>query len=106
MSSSSGSGSIISGKRILTNAHVVANQTFLEVKKYGDTKRYQAKVLQVSHEADLALLDVYDKSFFDNTTALEFGELPKMQDKVTVYGYPIGGNTISVSTGIVSRIEQ
>jgi len=103
---SSGSGSIISGNRILTNAHVVANETFLEVKKYGDTKRYQAKVLEVSHDVDLALLEVEDKDFFKDTVPLTFGKLPKMQDKVTVYGYPMGGNTISVSTGIVSRIEH
>ena len=103
---SSGSGSIISGNRILTNAHVVANETFLEVKKYGDTKRYQAKVLEVSHDVDLALLEVEDKEFFKDTVPLTFGKLPKMQDKVTVYGYPMGGNTISVSTGIVSRIEH
>ena len=103
---SSGSGSIISGNRILTNAHVVANETFIEVKKYGDTKRYQAKVLEVSHDTDLALLEVEDKDFFKGTTPLSFGVLPKMQDKVTVYGYPMGGHTISVSTGIVSRIEH
>ncbi len=103
---SSGSGSIILGNRILTNAHVVANETFLEVKKYGDTKRYQARVLFVSHDVDLALLEVKDKAFFKDTTPLPFGELPNIQDKVTVYGYPMGGNTISVSTGIVSRIEH
>ena len=103
---SSGSGSIISGNRILTNAHVIANETFVEVKKYGDTKRYQAKVLEVSHDTDLALLEVKDKDFFKDTKALTFGELPKIQDKVTVYGYPMGGHTISVSTGIVSRIEH
>jgi S1-C subfamily serine protease len=103
---SSGSGSIISGNRILTNAHVVANETFIEVKKYGDTKRYQAEVLEVSHDTDLALLEVKDKSFFKGTEPLTFGTLPKMQDKVTVYGYPMGGHTISVSTGIVSRIEH
>jgi S1-C subfamily serine protease len=103
---STGSGSIISGNRILTNAHVVANRTFIEVKKYGDTKRYQAKVKFVSHDVDLAILEVEDKEFFKGTTPLEFGELPNIQDKVTVYGYPMGGNTISVSTGIVSRIEH
>jgi S1-C subfamily serine protease len=103
---SSGSGSIIFGNRILTNAHVVANETFLEVKKYGDTKKYQAKVMFVSHDVDLALLEVKDKEFFKNTTPLPFGKLPNIQDKVTVYGYPMGGNTISVSTGIVSRIEH
>jgi len=106
ISRSSGSGSIISGNRILTNAHVVANETFLEVKKYGDTKRYQAEVLEVSHDTDLALLEVKDKEFFKDVQPLEFGILPKIQDKVTVYGYPMGGNTISVSTGIVSRIEH
>ena len=103
---SSGSGSIISGHRILTNAHVVANETFLEVKKYGDTKRYQAEVLFVSHESDLAVLKVKDETFFKNTVPLEFGHLPNIQDKVTVYGFPMGGNTLSVSTGIVSRIEH
>lgn len=103
---SSGSGSIISENRILTNAHVVANETFIEVKKYGDTKRYQAKVIEVSHDTDLALLEVEDKNFFKGTIPLEFGSLPDMQDKVTVYGYPMGGHTISVSTGIVSRIEH
>ncbi|KIM03544.1 MAG: serine protease [Sulfurovum sp. FS06-10] len=102
----SGSGSIIAGNRILTNAHVVANETFLEVKKYGDTKRYRAKVLFVSHESDLAILSVKEKSFFDNTEPLKLGNLPNIQDKVTVYGFPMGGNTISVSTGIVSRIEH
>jgi len=103
---STGSGSIISNNRILTNAHVVANETFIEVKKYGDTKRYQAEVLFVSHDADLALLEVKDKTFFNGTTPLELDGLPNIQDKVTVYGYPMGGNTISVSTGIVSRIEH
>jgi len=29
------SGAVIDGNRILTNAHVVANETFIEVKRYG-----------------------------------------------------------------------
>jgi hypothetical protein len=28
-----------------------------------------------------------------------------MQDSVTVVGYPLGGDTISVTKGVVSRIE-
>jgi len=103
---SHGSGSIISGNRILTNAHVVANETFLEVKKYGDTRRYEAEVEFISHQADLALLTVKDKSFFEDVDSLELGELPKVQEEVTVYGFPMGGNSLSVSKGIVSRIEH
>ena len=51
----SGSGSILTGNRILTNAHVIANGTFIEVKRYGQTKRYTATVESVSHDADLAI---------------------------------------------------
>ncbi len=101
-----GSGCVIAGKRILTNAHVVANQTFLEVQKYGERKRYRAKVLFVSHQADLAVLGVDDPHFFDDLPALAFDALPYVQQKIAVYGYPAGGRTLSVTTGIVSRIEH
>jgi S1-C subfamily serine protease len=103
---SHGSGSIISGNRILTNAHVVANETFIEVKRYGKTQRYEAELEFISHQADLALLRVKDKSFFEGSKALELGDLPKIQQKITVYGFPMGGNSLSASTGIVSRIEH
>jgi len=100
------SGAVIAGERILTNAHVVANETFIEVKRYGKTKRYEAKVEFVSHQADLALLSVADKSFFEGVTPLEFDGLPEIQQKVTVYGFPTGGTSLSVSTGVVSRVEH
>ncbi len=106
ISRSSGSGSIITGNRILTNAHVVANSTFIEVRRYGKRKRYKAKVLSVSHQADLALLEVEDGSFFESVVPLDFGVLPKIQQKITVYGFPTGGDTLSVTTGVVSRIEH
>ncbi len=100
------SGAIIEGNRILTNAHVVANETFLEVKRYGETKRYEAKVEFVSHQADLAILRVDDASFFDGTKCLTFDGLPQIQQKVSVYGYPTGGTSLSVSSGVVSRVEH
>jgi len=101
-----GSGTVISGNRILTNAHVVANHTFIEVRRYGETKRYEAKVLSVSHQADLALITVKDKSFFDGIKPLTLGKLPKIEQKIAVFGYPTGGNTLSITQGIVSRIEH
>lgn len=103
---SHGSGTIIEGNRILTNAHVVANETFIEVKRYGETKRYEAQVEYISHQVDLALLKVKDKEFFKGTHSLSLGELPKLQQNITVYGFPMGGNALSVSTGVVSRIEH
>lgn len=106
ISRASGSGCIISGHRILTNAHVVANQAFIEVRRHGQPQRYKAKVLSVAHEVDLALLTVDDKDFFSNVEPLKLGELPKMQHDVLVYGFPMGGDALSVTRGVVSRIEH
>jgi S1-C subfamily serine protease len=104
--SSTGSGAIIGDGFILTNAHVVANQSFLEVQRYGQRKRYIAKVFAVSHQADLALLQVEEKSFFEGVKALEFGVLPEVEQKIVVYGYPMGGSTLSATIGVVSRVEH
>jgi len=52
-----------------------------------------------------AMLTVDDDEFWEGMLPVEFGELPALQDAVTVVGYPIGGDTISVTSGVVSRIE-
>ena len=106
MGSSTGSGAIIEGGFILTNAHVVANQAFLEVQRYGERKRYIAKVFAVSHQADLALLKVEEKTFAVGVTPLTFGTLPEVEQKIVVYGYPMGGATLSATIGVVSRVEH
>lgn len=102
----SGSGCIIPGNRILTNAHVVSDQTYIQVRLHGHSKKYKARLLAVSHEADLALLTAEDPDFFRDTEPLTIGELPRVQQKVTVYGFPRGGDTLSTTTGVVSRIEH
>lgn len=65
--SSSGSGSILPGRRILTNAHVVSNSILIQVLKEGDSRRYTATREFVAHDCDLAILRVDDPSFFDGT---------------------------------------
>lgn len=106
MRQSTGSGAIIENNYILTNAHVVANETFLEVQRYGQRKRYIANVVFVSHQADLALLKVEDKDFFGGVTPLTFGMLPEVEESIVVYGYPMGGSTLSATIGVVSRVEH
>ena len=46
--SSSSSGFIIEGRRILTNAHCVADHTQVKVKRRGSDVKYMAQVLAVS----------------------------------------------------------
>jgi len=104
--SSTGSGAIIEGGFVLTNAHVVANQSFLEVQRYGQRKRYIAKVYAVSHQSDLALLKVEDENFSLGVKPLTFGKLPEVEQHIVVYGYPMGGSTLSATIGVVSRVEH
>lgn len=104
-SASTSSGFIIDGRRVLTNAHSVEHHTQVKLKKRGDDKKYVARVLAIGVECDLALLTVDDASFFDDVAPARFGRLPSLQDSVTVVGYPIGGVAISVTSGVVSRIE-
>lgn len=100
-----GSGAIIGGNKILTSAHVVSGARFLEVQKENDPKKYMANVKYISHQADLAIVEVQDTTFFNNTKPLKLNENVKPRDEITVLGYPLGGQTISTTTGIISRIE-
>lgn len=102
---SMGSGFVIHGRKILTNAHVVADHSFVLVRKHGSPNKYRAQVKAVGHECDLALLIVDSHEFWDGMLPLEFGDIPFLQQAVAVVGYPQGGDTISVTKGVVSRVE-
>jgi len=101
-----GSGAIIKNNHILTAAHVVAGVKLLEVKKENDPKKYIAHIKYISHQADLALLEVEDKNFFKGTDQLSLSTDAHVRDEVTVIGYPVGGKNVSITTGVISRIEQ
>ncbi|XP_052201550.1 protease Do-like 10, mitochondrial isoform X2 [Diospyros lotus] len=98
-------GFIIPGKRILTNAHVVADNTFVMVRKHGSPTKYRAEVQAVGHECDLAILEVKNEEFWEGMNFLELGDIPFLQEAVAVVGYPQGGDNISITKGVVSRVE-
>ena len=101
-----GSGVVIDGQRILTNAHVVQYTSRLLVQGYQSTERIPARIVGFAPEMDLALLEVDDESFFENRPPLPLAEgIPKLKETVNVYGYPIGGDQLSITEGIISRIE-
>jgi S1-C subfamily serine protease len=102
----SGSGAIISGNRILTNAHNVAWAASIDVRRPGLQKKFSAYVQHVDHGCDLALLTVEDPAFFDGVIPLEIGELPRIESAVTAFGYPIGGEAVLATAGIVTGLEE
>mmetsp|Transcript_3885 Transcript_3885/g.5745 ORF Transcript_3885/g.5745 Transcript_3885/m.5745 type:complete len:634 (+) Transcript_3885:73-1974(+) len=107
-----GSGLIFDHKkrRILTNAHCVANSASLCVQRYGTPLKYEARVLVIGHQADLALITVDDPAFWEDINTEEndciFSSLPPLQSHATVIGFPTGGDNLSITRGVVSRIEM
>jgi S1-C subfamily serine protease len=101
-----GTGFVVKGKKIMTNAHVIGWGKQILIKRYQDPRPYRAKVAFVAHECDLALLEVEDQDFFSGMEALAIGDLPQVRSTVTTMGYPAGGEQISFTRGVVSRIEM
>lgn len=102
----SGTGVVIEGRRILTNAHVVeyANQVQVQANQSGD--KIAASVLAIAPGIDLAVLTIDDGSFFNTRPPLaRAAAIPRIKDAVLTYGFPAGGESLSITRGIVSRIE-
>jgi S1-C subfamily serine protease len=105
MSGGSGTGWVVAKDRIMTNAHVVSNARLLTVEKESDPKKYVATVEHIAHDCDLAILKVEDPAFWKDTKVLSIGGVPEIESNVSVYGYPIGGDRLSVTNGVVSRVD-
>jgi S1-C subfamily serine protease len=101
-----GTGSVIEGKKILTNAHVVLYATEVSIQARPGEEKIDATIDSVAPATDLATLTIKDDKFFQKHPPFtRVKKLPKVQDNVTVYGFPVGGNDLSVTKGVVSRIE-
>ncbi|MBD15052.1 MAG: peptidase S1 [Planctomycetaceae bacterium] len=105
---SGGSGVIVDvdGLHVLTNAHVVRFASQIYVQPNSTTEKYAAEIVAIAPGIDLALLKIKDPEVLAEQSALQLSdELPSTKDTVNVYGFPIGGDDLSVTEGIVSRIE-
>ena len=116
--SSSGTGAIIRSSnsrtvRILTAAHVVSDSTFLTVQRntdWFDSDKVAGKVIAEFHDTDLALVEVDDEDgAFASIEPMDIAPaniLPTLRSKVNVVGYPVGGDRVSVTEGVVSRVDM
>lgn len=103
---STGTGFLVDGRWIVTNAHVVHRSVSVLVRATsGPPVKYSAQVIAKGLPCDLAVLRV-DGDFWQGKESLELSDaLPALDDNVTCIGFPVGGENISVTRGVVSRID-
>jgi S1-C subfamily serine protease len=100
-----GSGVVIEGKQVLTNAHHVLYATAVYVQAPGGRK-VAARVKGVAPGINLALLTVADERFFDTRPALPRTKKPPTEKSVVkVYGYPAGSDKLAITLSKVFRID-
>jgi S1-C subfamily serine protease len=103
---SGGSGFVIEGGLVMTNAHVVSDARMILLHLDNDPTPHEARVKAIGHDCDLALVEPVEPGLLDGFPAMTFGGLPELGSSVETYGYPVGGQRISSTRGIVSRIEK
>lgn len=90
---------------ILTNAHCIADATYIRLELPDVDDKVEGKILAVNHQIDLALIDLVDPSLRPDVKPITFDALPALRDKVVTVGYPTGGRQVSYTEGVVSRID-
>ena len=104
-SAGSGTGWMVGKNRFLTNAHVVSNSTKLVIRLMDDPEPHEARILFIAHDCDLAMIEAVNPKPVEKLKPLELNGVPKLNTEVIVVGYPIGGERVSVTRGVVSRID-
>ncbi|MDR2877812.1 MAG: trypsin-like peptidase domain-containing protein [Chromatiales bacterium] len=89
---------------ILTNAHCVMDDTFIQIEVPGLPDRIEAERVAVNHQVDLALVRSR-QPLPASVRPIVFGDLPEQREKVVTIGYSIGGRQVSYTEGVVSRID-
>lgn len=101
-----GSGFLTESGYIATNAHVVENTLFLQVKLACYPRHFTARVVAIGHDCDLALLKVDDPLFARIAEPLSWAPaMPKVRDAVVICGFPMGGEHLAITYGRIARYE-
>jgi S1-C subfamily serine protease len=77
----------------------------LVIRTTNDPQPHPARIVFVAHDCDLAIIEAEDGAPFEKLKPLTFGGIPKLNTELIAVGYPIGGDRISVTRGVVSRID-
>ena len=101
----SGTGFIYKPGHIITNAHVVKFARQVYIQPYQSSLKIEAEVAFTAPGIDLAILRPVEDELSD-FAALEIDpEIPKVASTVKIHGYPLGGDELAITEGVISRIE-
>ena len=73
-----GTGFVIAGNRIMTNAHVVSDARLILLERKGDPRQYPARIQHIAHDCDLAILMPEGPGLFSICPALSFDGIPTL----------------------------
>ena len=99
-----GTGFFVQRDIVLTNHHVVGNETSVQLTAAG--KRYAARVTSVSPATDLAVLQVYGADPTQPTLRLGTAKGIRPGQEVVAIGSALGVLSNTVTRGIVSAVRE
>lgn len=85
----------------ITNSHVVENTIHIVMDVNSEV--HKCKLMYIIPEYDLAIIQ--PEKEISNVHPLKIGKSPKQLEKVVIAGFPFGGDNISTTEGIISRID-
>lgn len=93
-------------KGIMTNAHCVTDATFIQIEVPGLADKIEGERVAVNHQVDLALVRATNPDELpDDHPVIRFGALPSEREQVVTIGYPVGGQQVSYTEGVISRMD-
>jgi S1-C subfamily serine protease len=101
----SGTGFVYKSGYVLTSAHVVRNARRLYLQPYQSSLKIESVVVFYASGVDLAVIRPKDGALADFEEVDIDSSIPKVTETVNIFGYPKGGNELSITEGVISRIE-
>lgn len=98
-----GIGVVLEGGRVLVTAELIADHTYVELERPGNSEKVTASVERVDYDSNLALLRPQDASFLVGTKPIRLAERIQVGSKVNVVQLETTG-ALAFTPGVVTTV--